>query len=263
MLTLDHQFAEKGVQGTRIVELYLSDLAADSFTLSPTDTRQALALKGLALRATGFIQALARLDEVHHFQLSLAANRAIFELLVDVVLVSNLPLDQGLEKLDAWELSARLKYARTTVEYKSRVSLTPLEVPLVGFIEQAEEHVKDLRRKYWPANNGKGRHPPRWTGNDLLTDAREAGRLHDTDELEHYYETEYRRACWLVHGSTLTAFRGLDVDMRAALFGGSHSRSSRFALEAAKVVLMHLGLFEGRVRARHKGVETEHGSCLQ
>src|SRR5947209_8335364 len=64
-----------------------------------------------------------------------------------------------------------------------------------------------------------GRHPNRWTDRNLQADVIEADRFlggEIRNELGHslseYYETEYRRMNWYVHGSALASMRGLSPE---------------------------------------------------
>ena len=251
-------FARQGFEGTLVVENYLSDLAIGMFRISPGELPRLCVVKGLALRAVGFIQALARLDQIAHIQLSLSANRALLEVLVDLILISQSTSSEVLEKFEAWELSTQLKAALATITYiKERQGhLTELEEPLVNFTVNQESHIRELRRRFWPGKDGKGIHPNRWTGSNLLIDVQEADRLQGT-KLEWFYQTEYRRMNWLVHGSTLAGFRGVNTAMLEAWYGGSHSRASSFAMDVAKIVLEQLGGFSGQVKATHERAETE------
>jgi len=81
---------------------------------------------------------------------------------------------------------------------------------MVTFVQNSKGLIEKLRSGLWPNKKGTGnstpKHPDRWTGRDLLSDAREADRLEGPAikkdlfmNLEEFYETEFRKMCWNVH----------------------------------------------------------------
>ena len=152
-----NDFVQRNLAGTLVANSFLSGYAADR--LRAVDDRSSV--KGLALRAIALVQSLSRLNRVADVQLVIAANRAVLELLVDVILLAHYGPNEGVERLEAWELSAKYKFAFLSVKYvkEKRGELSEVEKPLAEFVAREEANVESIRQKYWPDERGKGRHP--------------------------------------------------------------------------------------------------------
>ena len=252
--------ADLAQQGVVVVRRYLNDELAPRIRELDAVSQKDGALVGFFLRVAAALQGLSRLDHPVDFQLALAGNRMVLESLVDAILISSDALSDGLRRLEYWELSAKLKAAEATVQYISRKrgETGPPEQPLVEFIEEHKERLEASRLELWPIRGkpGKGKHPNRWTGRDLLSDIREADRLQGT-ELEEYYEIEYRRMNWNVHGSSLVGVRGLEFKILAVWFALAQRKLSEFALILADLTIRHVlgdeaALREGMSQVKRK-----------
>jgi len=233
------------IKATLTVEEYLSGRSVNVLKSASQTVDRARTVIGLAHRAIGLVQGLSRLNRIAHIQLTLAANRAMLEVLVDLILIVHDKPPEAVEQIEAWELSAKLKAASATVKFvQEKGKVSELEQPLIDFIAREKEKVKDLRGRFWP----KTEHPPRWTGRDLLADVIIADREKPLG-LEWYYQTEYRRMNWGVHGSGLAGFRGIDLSTLDVWFNLSHKKTSEFALEALQLAYSDLGLFTEAVKA--------------
>lgn len=245
------------VSATRAADRYLSTEIRPALPKDPRG-RSEPAVTGMALRSIALVQALAKLDRVSHLQLVMAATRSMLELLVDVVLLTMEadPLEMA-EKLEAWELSARYKVAQNTVRFKkNHRELTELEQPLVEFIEQQGDRVDSLRRKYWLNTKGKGRHPNRWTGGNLLEAIRRADELTPYG-LEDFYHEEYGRMNFQVHGSSLAGQRGLDIVAFRVWFCMGHRRTCEFAFLVAERSMSFLGILNANRARQLEAAKTE------
>lgn len=224
-------FAQYTVRATRLVSVFLADFAVNA--LKVVDDQSTI--KGLAFRAIALMQSLARLDQVVDVQLVVAANRAMLELVVDLTLLMHYQPSEGIEKLEAWELSAKYNYALQAVNYVKNNSgkLSAVEQPLADFVNREEDNVRNIRQRCWPAKHGRSTHPNRWTGRDLLRDVQEADRLHGS-HLELSYQSDYRRMNLQLHGSTLAGYRSLNLEGFEVAFALGHKRTSELALEASR-----------------------------
>lgn len=214
-------------------------------TTVPQDPREQC-LWGYFQRLLPLVRSIARLDQVSLFQLVVAANRILLEILVDVIYLHHQSPADVAERIEAWEDSARFKAAEAALKYASS------EGKEADFLEsvveqaaQARDHVSALRAKYWPhMNKGKGGHPDRWTGRNLGEDCRLADRLTHVG-LEEFYEIHYRLMNWSIHGSGFAVTSGHEVTDIEKLYSRSLLMSGRFALVATGIILADLRLLQG------------------
>lgn len=211
----------------------------------PQDPRQQC-LWGYFQRLLPLVRSIARLDQVSLFQLVVAANRSLFEILVDVIYLHHKSPADVAEKIEAWEDSARFKAADAALKYaRSKGEEANLLESVVEQAERARDHIAALRAKYWPhLNKGKGGHPDRWTGKNLGEDCRLADRLTPVG-LEEFYEIHYRQMNWSIHGSGFADTSGREVADIEKLYSRSLLMSGRFALVATGIILAELGRLQG------------------
>ena len=202
-------------------------------------------LVGLAQRAAAQVQGLRCLDQMSHFQLVVAGCRSLLELEVDASLVANQAPADAVHRIETWERSSKLQYAEATLAYLQRKGECPgpTEAPLLDYISRSKGKIEEKRKEFWPSKTGRTRHPTRWTGRDLGTDIRTVDRLEGTD-LERFYETEYRRMSWQIHGSSLVGVRGLDLVSLAVEFSKAHKMSGQLALQMARVLVRETNLLD-------------------
>lgn len=112
-----------------------------------------------------------------------------------------------------------------------------------SFAMKEEAAIVRMRTLLWPQFHGG--HPNRWTGRSLDRDviaadnswgdeiAREFG-----ESLTEFYETEYRRMNWNVHGSGLAGIRDLSPDGIHALCGLGFKWCADLAMLCTKAVLV-------------------------
>lgn len=191
-------------------------------------------------RAIAWLRSLGKLNHPGDFQAVTAAARALFEGAVDVTLMH---YDAGAfptEKMDAWELSAKLKHADAVTAYLAEREREPTdeERPILGYAIRERQRVLDLRAKWWP--NHKGKHPPRWTGRDLSVDANAADELHD-ESFQDFYRLRYPQLCWNVHGSGATGIASISSEHFPFIGGRSYREAGHFARVVAEVVSRQLG----------------------
>lgn len=238
--------ADASVDATRFVDFTFSTKIHPLLRQVPVEEPLQRTVVGLCYRGIVLVQGLAKLDRASHLPLVLAATRGMLELVVDIILLSGGDRVERARQLEAWEESARFKVADLTLRFvKKRGRLSKLEEPYVSFISRVGERVRESRRKYWLDSKGKPRHPDRWTGGSLAQDVKIADGLAELD-LEWFYETEYRRLNFQVHGSTLAGQRGLDFEAFSQWFGLGHRKTCEFALFAVEKAMEILEMQEGR-----------------
>ncbi len=215
--------------------------------LKPVDS-----LQGLYVRACFWMQSLKKLRTHQDYQAILACNRSLFEITVDLILLSEGREPYTDERMFWWEQSAKLKAAVELEKYfKKRVPSA--YKAYVDFIHREESSIKKKREALWPhrkkktehpCGKKKAEHPSRWTGNDLLTDARKADKFQKTDikaylgiSLEEFYETQMRRINTTVHGSALSNERYLSIEEIDVVCGLGYQWSTDLAMLCTKLIL--------------------------
>lgn len=119
------------------------------------------------------------------------------------------------------------------------------------FVVENEARVKALRTQHWPDDKGKGRHPGRWTGDDLGSDCRLADTL-ENFQVSSFYETKYRWMCWYVHGASLAGIRDLTPTGVCAVNGLAYLGSSELALKICMLVMRETQLWRHDLLLRRR-----------
>lgn len=168
------------------------------------------AIYGLYMRALSWMLSLRKLDEGYDFQPVVSGVRSLLEVVVDLVLLHHDKSNSSGWKVMWWGESAKLKAAEGVERYYKDVARKPVPdeyEPQLDYIRDRSVPIKDMRVTLF-----NGIHPERWTSRrNLLDDVREVDRLSGSEierhlgkKLEEFYETQYRRLNWNVHGSGLT-----------------------------------------------------------
>jgi hypothetical protein len=197
---------------------------------------------GLLLRAIGWLRTAAKLNEPGDFQAVAAGARAMFETALDLALLHFDKQRYPVEKMIAWQQSAKLHDALAVARYvANRPAAQKGTEVIVDFAQRNGAAIEVERAKHWPPKPGKKtHHPQRWTGRNLDQDALEADKLADRGFTD-FYEHRYRRICWNVHGSGLAGVAGLDKDTFPALTVFAFDSIGHFALVTAEMALRLVG----------------------
>lgn len=167
------------------------------------------------IRVHYWMSSLAKMNSVKDIQSVCTGTRSLLELAVDMVLLHRDPTDESALKIGAWAQSAQLKYLKQSHDFTRRRDATPATVPYDShFIQHHQTNIEETRKRLWPSKSQTSRHPERWTGRrSLLEDVREADRVLAEEirrfvrgGLEEFYECNYRRLNWFVHGSGYTGY---------------------------------------------------------
>jgi hypothetical protein len=210
-------------------------------------------IHGLYSRAVAWMMTLKRLDQAVDFQAVMSAVRSLMEITVDLILIHHDKTDTSAFRMRQWEVSAKMKAAKALVEYFTNRAKLPIPdeyQPQVDFIDREEANVELMRKGLWPytgsdpKRQSKGTHPDRWTGNSLSTDVIKADSLHGPEikkifgsNLEEFYETEYRRLNWSVHGSGLAGVWNLPPEVFHSMCGLAFIWCARMAMICSLIVL--------------------------
>jgi len=207
-------------------------------------------IHGLYFRAIAWMLSLRKLNDGVDFQPIVSGARTFLEITTDLVLIHYDKTNESGWRMRWWGMSAKLKSAKALVEYFNNRARKPISneyQDVADFVTNEEAGIEHMKKALWPdpRDPNKGRHPERWTGrSNLLDDVREADRLHGArierhfgSTLEEFYETEYRRMNWNVHGSGLTGIRDVDevgINIMRAL---GYNWSAKLAMVCTDIVL--------------------------
>jgi hypothetical protein len=196
---------------------------------------------GQFLRIDSWLRTLRKLAEPADFQAVAAAGRALLETTIDLALINHQPQDH--ERVLAWERSVKLKHGEALLAYLARShGDAPAEhSAVVDFVVREKTEIEKLRKKLgWLRKDGTTRHPDRWTNRPLSEDAKRVDKLGHGFGFENFYETEYRKLCWHVHGSALPA-RSVAFEHFPGIAGLIFPACGDLGLVASEIVLRHLG----------------------
>lgn len=240
--------AEGMYRGAIVVSEYMDHISKDVLgTLIDPKPREN-AQYGMFLRAVAWMRTLKKLNQPTDFQAVIACNRSLLEIAVDIVLLHGDPTESSAWKMHWWEQSAKLKAAKMLVDYYAKQGLP---VPdsyseQAAFVAREEEAITRMRKTLWP--QFKGKHPDRWTGETLDKGVRAADKYWPDEivatfgtSLTEFYETEYRKMNWSVHGSGLAGVRDLSAIAFHYLSGLGHKWCSDLAMLSTKTVLIDFG----------------------
>ena len=174
------------------------------------------------------------------------AARALFEGQVDLVLMHFEPQKHPPQMVFDLERSAICKQAEKTDAF-----FRGKDVP--DEHREAKKYVTDGKEKplirasraRWPSWDGK--HPGRWTGQNLPSDVARANELFPEAGLLEFYQLRYSPTCWGAHGSSLAGLRSTAPELVAGTYALQLETVERMALPNLRLILEYLGLYEKTV----------------
>lgn len=174
---------------------------------------------GLFHLAHAWMKTLKKLNHPGDIQALMTCARGMVEITVDLTHLYRDRSRNTVRKMLQYDRLQKFKQAKALVEYYH--AQTPVRsVPdqhaeVETWLNKNREKADRKKRQLWPGN----RNIQRWSGNNLLQDIQQADRLleHAIKEemgvsLEEFYETEYRKLHWYVHGSGLSGFWNLPAE---------------------------------------------------
>jgi hypothetical protein len=225
--------------GCQIVAAFIDEqVRAPVQTAAPTSQSKMVGYVML-LKVIGWLRSIDKLREPADYQAAAACVRSLFEIGVDLTLLVHANTEHPMEKLLAWERSAKLRHAETMRRYLEGQKELPVgeTTPMLDFANRFRQNIEAERERYWPAQPGKkSQHPARWTGRTLSDDAEEADSL-SPKGFVRFYRLRYQQICWHVHGSGTLGLSGIDELAFPGIIALALAEIAEFATVAAEMVL--------------------------
>lgn len=268
-------FATGLYQGVQIVAGYMKDrshMIEGVLPKNETGHRDS-SMKGLWLRARAWMQSLEALNHTKHVQAISAANRALLEISVDMVLLHHDKTNASGWKMFWWGQSERMKAAEQVVDYyaNERAPVPDEYEELEKAFKNDKPEVDRMRLHLWPIKSkpAKIEHPKRWTGNsDLSVDVKEADRLYGPHiksdlgvTLLEYYRTEYRKMNWQIH-SGVAGFWNIPAEGFNMICGLALNWSADLAMLCTKIILVDFGFNNALDGLRQEWENIKHQRSL-
>ncbi|HEV8589314.1 MAG TPA: hypothetical protein VGQ72_10600 [Pyrinomonadaceae bacterium] len=245
-------FATGLLHGVEIVADYMAICypAISEAEGSPETGYKTGCMKRLWLRAYVWMNTLRRLTDPLDFQAIAVGSRALFEILVDLILLHHDKTHELAAKMFWWGESEKLRASEQIISFYDNQSLNvPDEFEAqVLFCKTEKVKIENMRQTHWPNRKDPKRHPKRWTGNRYLSeDVEQADKIYSsvlTSEirttLTEFYRTQYPKMNWQIHSSVL----GLDQPSEGFYLtvGSSFKRCADLAMLCTRIVLSDFDL---------------------
>lgn len=232
--------AEKGFQCAEFISSFMDDRWKKSLKfINPKDLRENFIIC-IWQRGLCWLQSLSKMNQTSDFQAITFASRAMFEIYIDLVLITFDKSGEKSNKLHCWAESEKLKAFELQIKYENENGIEN-DPSILYFINTFKAEIENNRFSIW----GNQKHPKqnRWTGNGLDVDAKEVDKLCLSETrkflgkgLEHYYETEYRRLHWDIHSGITSVFNYEPQKFSLNNFGAFWN-SSNFGILCTKLIL--------------------------
>lgn len=182
-----------------------------------------------------WMSTLVVLKGVAHFQAVAAATRALFELVLDMMILYKDQNGDFVDRFHAFPEVEKFRVAELTVQHcnQNRGKTRLNDIQRRRFLSRTGRRsaIQNKKVKYW-GKNKKGQ-PKKsichWTGKNVKTRAKELS----FEYLEEYLET-YPIMSWHLHSGS-TGYAGLDKDSFQTLFALCHSLAQRSFLNATRI----------------------------
>ncbi len=246
-------FATGLFQGAQIVAQYMKDRypsISDAEGESETGYK-AGCMKRLWLRAYLWMQTLQRLNDPLDFQAISVGNRALLEILVDLILLHDDTSHELAAKMFWWGESEKLKASEQIVTFYTEKGLSvPDEFEAQEiFYKTKKTNIENMRKTLWPDRKNPGKHPDRWTGtSNLFQDIERADQLFGSvveaeigSTLVEYYRTQYRKMNWRIH-SGVASLGDQPAEAFYLICGFGFKWCADFAMLSTKITVADFGL---------------------
>jgi hypothetical protein len=179
-------------------------------------------LRGIYLRAKTNVESLLALRYAKDFQAIAMITRALFELAVDIKLLTKVP--DAVRKIAAFSEVEKLRAARMIVAFKAAHPNAPFDATIhAQFIKNNADRIEAERENVWGAES-KVSH---WSGLNLRKRVALLGQ-----PFEEVYEIKYPQLSWYTHAAGLTGF-----DLKASSFEALASTHHFLAAQLYKLLL--------------------------
>jgi hypothetical protein len=188
------------------------------------------AVVGTYFRMYAWMKTLAVLNEPMHYQAVASAARTLFELLLDLKILTEDTTGDSISRFLAFPELEKFRVASKVTRFREANPEFAIvdPAPMRAFLEEEgrAERVNLQRRTYYGVRkNGEPNHPRHWTGKDVSQRAREAGK-----QFESWYHELYSGLSWHMHSGSV-GYEGLSEDGMHALFGLAHRHAQVFFLQ--------------------------------
>jgi hypothetical protein len=199
---------------------------------------------GLSYLVKGWMQTLKKLNEPKDIQAIMTCTRSMVEITVDLIHLHKDETAETLTRMVEFDRWQKYRSARAVVTFYGRFD-PPQAVPdkyqeLEDYFRKNQAGAERARRELWPNINN----PQRWSGKNLLDDVKTADKLlgHHIEQetgssLEEFYETEYRKLHWYVHGSGLSGYWNISADALSLMCAMGFWWSCDLAMLCFQVIL--------------------------
>ena len=188
--------------------------------LSPTVDEQCFI--GTYFRARGNVESILDLKHEKHFQAAAMLARGIFELAVDIKMLTMIP-NSGFKML-AFNDVEKLRCARKVISYKSAHPDADVDTSIFqSFIDANATRIEALRKSIWPNMEDK----QHWTGLRLANRVSQVGT-----KMSEIYQVNYPRLSWYAHSGLVGVF-----NLKAETFLNLYTQACYLAAECYREVL--------------------------
>lgn len=174
------------------------------------------------------------LEHPRHFQAMASIARSMFELVLDLKLITTNKIDRAIEKYEAHAEVARFKVASSFKCFKeehpeARTAAGKHKIALAS--DPAKQSRVSELSQLWG-----GKIPDHWSGWGIFKRAEEAGL-----DYEAFYHESYRMLCWYVHAG-LTGTRKMSLAGLQTVYGNSTRLICDIFIEAILIVSRELSI---------------------
>lgn len=188
------------------------------------------AIVGTYYRMYAWMQSLVAMNRPIHFQGVASATRSLFELLLDIKLLSSDTKGDLVEKFHAFPEVEKFRIANKMIKfYNQNHDKTKLNITYQKqFVDAKTQNMDQFIIDHWGrTNKEKPNYPKHWSGKIIAEDrAKSLGLKYHEQYIDIYPELS-----WHIHSGS-TGYVGLDEEALQSVFGTSHSIAQQVFLEA-------------------------------
>jgi hypothetical protein len=177
---------------------------------------------------------MAALREEIHFQAAASGARGLFEIWVDLELLSKNLVENGVEKYRAFPKIERFRRALRIVEAGDRnpdIKINDSFHRQIANDLSKKQEIEALATKVWGVNKeGKPVYPDHWSGKNLRNRVDSCAK----ETKKAYYE-DYARLSWYIHSGS-AGYANLNKDALHLVFAISHIIAQKAFLSSLKIV---------------------------
>ncbi len=192
-----------------------------------------------------WVQSMVALDSAKHFPALAGCLRAIFELYLDINLLANEIIKDGVEKFFSFPDVMKVKTAKNSLKLKKEFNCfsDKESLPMEQFLQNPpdkETQVQKLVLGLWgKTRKGKPNKPPHWTGKTVVDRVRDL----KNDDIGCLYERTYYRCNWNVH-SGYSDFPGAQKDDAHLCVADAYSNANEMFLDATELLNNELSIID-------------------